>query len=564
MQNKYVKNLISKMSLDQKIGAVLTLGFAGTVLRPHIIKNIVDYHCGGLRLSPTVRLFGSYVDPKTKKSIGNFVDTRGLKPGIVQPSCNAREYSDMLTGLNQIAMDRPLGIPLHFSFDQEGGTSADYNFGGVKIFPKPMGIRATGDPGLAYEIAKAVSAQSKAVGFNWIHSPVLDVNTDPNNPEVYTRAYSDNPEEVAEYAIESCRGFKEAKMIATGKHFPGRGDSDIDAHFAVPTINVDRDTMLKRELYPYIELIKRDLLPSIMIAHSIFPAFDNKRIATVSKAVLTGLLRDEMGFDGVITTDSMTMGALANQYGVANACALSLEAGADLILMKAENHLIEDTIEAIRGFITSGRISETELDNKVYRVLSTKYEYGMFTDFKKDDPIEVMNDEKIINISKTVARRSVVVDRAKDLPLAANNKMLVIEQVNITPNNVSWHPGILYKNCTKYNLQAEYLETTYTYDDDDKEAILTAVEKHDCIVITNFYVRGRLSNNEFISELVKNKSKKFVIVTNTPYPISVPQGCDNIVVTYATSPDNIEVVAGVLFGKVIAGGEHPVKWELKS
>jgi len=566
MKNKFIKETISKMSLDQKIGSLLTLGFSGTMLRPHIIKYITDYHCGGLRLSPTHRVFGSYVDPKTKKQIGNYVNNRGYKAGGIPPSTTANEYANMLTELNKIAMNRPGGIPLHFSYDQEGGTSADYNFGGVNIFPKPMGLRATGDPQLAYEVAKAISAQSKAVGFNWMHSPVLDINVEPNNPEIYTRAYSDDPFEVLEYAIQSCKGFKEGKMIATGKHFPGRGDSDIDAHFAVPTINVDKDTMFKRELYPYIELIKQDLLPSIMIAHSIFPAFDSERIATVSKAVLTGLLREEMGFEGVIVSDSMTMGALANKYGVANACALALEAGMDLILMKAENNLVEDTISTIRDFVTTGKISEEELDKKVYRVLSTKHDYGLFTDFEKEDPNTVMNDEKIITLSKTVAKRSVTVEKCNNLPLNAMEKMLVIEQINNTPNNMNWHPGSFYKYCTKYNPQAEYLEVAYSYDEIDKEAITEAVKDHDTIVITSFFLRGRLSNIEFISELMKNNrkneknGKKFIIVSNTPYPLSVPDGCDNLIITYATSPHNLEVVAGVLFGEVNAEGIYPIKW----
>ena len=235
------------------------------------------------------------------------------------PVCTASEYKAVLDSLQTAARKRPLSIPLHFSYDQEGGTSADFSFGGVNLFTKPMGIRAMNDPKMAYEIALAVSRQSRAVGFNWIHSPVLDVNSDPRNPEIYTRAYSDIAEEVAEYAEESCRGFQEGRMIATGKHFPGRGHSDVDAHFGVPIIDVDRDTMMRRELLPYKRLIEKDLLPSIMIAHSIFPAFDPDNIATVSKPILTGLLREELGFDGVITTDSMTMGAVATRYGVANA-----------------------------------------------------------------------------------------------------------------------------------------------------------------------------------------------------------------------------------------------------
>jgi beta-N-acetylhexosaminidase len=562
-KNKYIKNLISKMSLDEKVGALLTLGFAGTLVRPHIYEDIMKYHCGGLRLTPHARLFGSYVDPKSGKSIMDVVDLKGYKKGVHAPYATASEYKKILDELQTLAMSRPHGIPLHFSLDQEGGTSADFNFGGVNLFPKPMGIRATGDSRLAYEVAKAVSKQSRAVGFNWIHSPVLDINSDPNNPEIYTRSYSDRVEEVIEYAEESCRGFKEAGLIATGKHFPGRGDSALDAHFEMPVINVDKKTLMNRELLPYKVLIEKGLLPSIMIAHSIFPAIDENDVATVSPKVLTGLLREELGFEGVITTDSMTMGGIAVRYGVANACAMALEAGADLVLMKAENGLVGETFDSIKKFVEEGRIKD--IDDKVYRVLSLKYEYGLFNSgtVSRENVEDVLKDERIINLSKLVAKKSVLVarDKQKALPLSKEDRVLVIEQINKTPNDMYWHPGILFKNCIKYNKNVEYLETEYTYDENDRSNILNAVKRFDTIVITNFYVRGSLSNNEFISELVKDKSKKIIVVTNTPYKLSIPDGADNVIITFATSPNNIEVTAGALFGEINAEGEWPVQYK---
>lgn len=566
-ENKYVLNLISKMTLDQKVGALLTLGFSGTMVRPHIYEFITKYHCGGLRLSPNGRTFGSYVDPKSGKSIVNVADEKGYKKGLKPPYATASEYKEMLEELQEVAMKRPLAIPLHFSYDQEGGTSADFSFGGVNIFTKPMGLRATGDSKLAYEVAKAVSRQSRAVGFNWIHSPVLDVNVDPRNPEIYTRAYSDKAEVVAEYAAESCLGFKEGGLIATGKHFPGRGDSAVDAHFEVPVIDVDRETMLNRELLPYKVLIEKDLLPSIMIAHSIFPAFDSEHIATVSKKILTGLLREELGFEGVITTDSMTMGAIATRYGVANACAMSLEAGADLVLMKAEGSLVDETFNTIKSFVQEGRISEEELNKKVYRVLSTKYEYGLFNQgtLVDEKPEAVIKDEKIVFLSKLVARKSVLVarDRNNVLPLSKDERILIIEQINKTPNDMSWHPGILFKKSVKHNVNISYLETSYTLDEEDIANIRRRAKDFDTIVITNFYIRGSLSNNDMVKELAQDKSKKVVLVTNTPYEaLSIPSEADTVIVTFATSPDNIEVVAGALFGEISPEGEWPVELKL--
>jgi beta-N-acetylhexosaminidase len=565
MENRFISGVISRMDEDQKVGALLTLGFTGAVIRPHIRDAVVKYHCGGLRLTPVSRIFGSYVNPKSGKTVVDIIDTKGYKKDMPPPVLDAEQYAGLLDELAALARTRPLGLPLHFSFDQEGGTSADFNFGGVNIFPKPMGIRAAGDSNLAYAVARAIARQSKAVGFNWIHSPVLDVNTDPDNPEIYTRAYSDVAEEVADYAIRACEGFKESGMIATGKHFPGRGASAVDAHFEIPVIQVDRDTMLKRELLPYRELIKRELLPSIMIAHSIFPAFDDADIATVSKKIITGLLRDTLGFDGVITTDSMTMGGVAVRYGVANACAMALEAGADLILMKAENSLVEETFNKIKEFVKSGRISARELDKKVYRVLKAKYDYGLFTEFGRENPAEVIKDPGIIALSKYAARHSVKIHKAKDLPLEKTAKILLVEQINKTPNNFFWHPGILYKKCLEYSQNIDYLETAYTFDENDRERIIEYTGGYDTVIITNFYIRGKLSNNAFIEELISKYSseggKKIIVITNTPYPLSMPKNCNNLIVSYATSPDNMEVCAGVLFGEISAEGVYPIAWK---
>lgn len=562
-ENAFVKDLIKRMTLDQKIGALLTLGFAGAIPRKHIYDYITKYHCGGLRLSTGSRTFGSYVDPRSSKAVVSVTTKRGIKYKPA-PVCTASEYKSVLDELQRVARERPLSIPLHFSYDQEGGTSADFFFGGVNIFTKPMGQRATGDPKMAYEIARAISLQSRAVGFSWIHSPVLDVNSDPRNPEIYTRSYSDNAEEVAEYAEQSCLGFKEGGLIATGKHFPGRGHSDVDAHFQVPVIDVDRETMINRELLPYRRLIEKGLLPSIMIAHSIFPAIDPNDIATVSKPIITGLLREELGFDGVITTDSMTMGGVATRYGVAKACAMSLEAGADLVLMKAEGPLVEETIAAIRSSIDEGRITMEELDKKVYRVLNTKYEYGLFYNQDAHDvaPETVLNDPAIVKLSKQVAKRSVLICRDKEnwLPIDPEEKILVIEQKVNSTNNFRWHSGILFEGCCKYSENVDYLETDYTWDDKDRESIAKELEKYDTVVITNYFRRGTLGNRDAIEKIIES-GKKVIVVTNTPYEeVSIPKNAKSVVITFATSPDNIEVVAGTLYGKIRPEGVWPVSY----
>lgn len=559
----FAKNLVDQMTLDQKVGAVLTLGFAGVVPKPYIYDFIEKYHCGGLRLSCDMRTFGSYVDPKSGKTVVDVERQTGIKYKQTAPTCTASEYAAVLSDLQQTARKRPLGIPLHFSFDQEGGSSADFCFGGVNIFPKPMGLTATGDKTLVYKAALATACQSRAVGFNWVHSPVLDICSEPRNPEIYTRSYSDDAAVVADYAAETCRGLRDGGVIATGKHFPGRGHSCQDAHFGVPVIDVDRETMEQRELRPYRELIAKGLLPSIMIAHSIFPAIDPDNIATVSRKVITGLLREELGFEGVITTDSMTMGAIATRYGVANACALALAAGADLVLMKAENELVGETVDTIKAFVADGRLPMQDLNDKVYRILALKHQYGLFDEpDAAHDPEKKIHDTAVRALADEIARKSILVARDEDgvLPLAPDKKILVVEQKVKEYNDMQWHSGILYEACMRESRRVDYQETAYSYDEADKAAITARAGDYDLLVITSYFLRGKLANREWLETFLAGCTTPVVVVTNTPFEeISIPKNAHNVVITFATSPANIRATARVLFGRCRAEGKMPVK-----
>lgn len=558
-RNTFVDELISRMTLEQKIGAVLTLAFTGLVPGQNVLDYVTKYHCGGLRLTPVAKAGATiqYIDPKSgaaaTKSAGH----------SLAPVCTAADYKATLDKLRKLAKSRPLGLPLHFSFDQEGGISSNMYF--ANTFPQPMGLRATNDPKTAYLVAKAIAEQSRAIGVHWIHSPDVDINSDARNPEIGVRAYSDKAEEVAQYAIEACKGFKDGGLIATAKHFPGRGASIVDAHYAVPTIDVDRETLYAREILPYKELIDTGLLPAIMIAHTIYPALDPDNVATVSKPIITGILREELGFEGVITTDSMTMGGIAKRYGVAQACAMALEAGADLVLMKAQNHLVEDTIAAIRSFIEEGRITMEEMDKKIYRILNTKYEYGLFHDYEQDDvdPMAVINSSKLVQLAKDVAKRSTIIARNQGnvLPLKPEEKVLVVEQKNNFYNTPKWHSGILYENCLKYSGNVTYMEVGFNWSEEEKESIKASLSSYDKIIITNYYDRASLCNKDALIELLSDTDAKIVVITSNPYEeISVPHNAKNLIVTFGDTPNNAEALAGILYGKINAEGVWPVAY----
>ena len=563
LNENFVKDIIKSMSIEEKTGAMMTLGFAGVVPKNNVYEYINKYHCGGLRLSPEVRNFGSYVDPKSGKAIMDIGDFSGIKYSKRSPVCKPSYYRNVLRDLQREARNRKSGIPLHFSTDMEGGTSTDPLFNEMVYFPKPMGIRATGKPSRAYEIALAQGKQLKSMGINWIHSPVLDVNSNPNNPEIYNRSYSDKAEDVYIYAKETCRGFKDAGIITTGKHFPGRGSSHVDAHFSEPRIEADLQDLKKRDLYPYFKLFEDNVLPAVMIAHSVYDSLDPERMATFSHKIIHELLRGKMGFDGVVTSDSMTMAAIVKEYGVPEGCVMALEAGADLVLMKAETNLVGETFEAILKAIKDGRLKEEFVDQKIGRILKLKMDYGLFDeeDQAAPDPDTVICDARFSELADEVAKESLYIYKSNDLPLSADDQsVLVIEQKIKHYNLISWHSGQFYERLQTHNPYVHYLETDFVYDEADKTNIERLVDKHDTIIMTSYFLRGNRKNLDYLNELLDRFPQKcFIFVTNTPYEtLSIPSKANNVLITFSMAPAAFLNAADVIFGYGEANGDWPL------
>ncbi len=560
-KQRFLSGLIGRMSIDQKVGACITLGFNGTILTPNILGYVTKYHCGGLRVTPPERTFGNYVDPRSGKSA---LDIKGdeyfYKKGGHPPELTGAEYLDIVNDINAAARSRPLSLPIHFSFDNEG--EGNVSFKGFSMFPQPMGLAATGEKRFAYEVAKTIGRQARAVGMTMIHSPVLDVNTDPRNPEINIRSYSDKAEVVAEFAAETCRGFKEAGIAATGKHFPGRGDSADDAHYEVPVIAVGFDTLWNRELLPYRHLIERGLLPALMLAHTVYPAVDPDRIGTLSRKMIQGLIREKLGFQGVVTTDSMTMAGVASQYGVPEACAMSLAAGSDQVLMKAQNDLVGQTVETVKAWIESGRIPEEELNQKLFRNLGLKYDLGLFQEhIGRESPDALAADPALKALERDVARRSCILLREKPgvLPLPRDRKLLLVEQICTERNNVFQHPALMFKHALRYNPRLAFCEIGFSADAEDLDRMNALIPEYDTIVITNFQDRASATHTEFLVEqIAKHPGKTFVIVVNKPFAFTVPENAQTVICTFSKAPQSLRAAVDLLFGELDPTGSLPM------
>ena len=335
---------------------------------------------------------------------------------------------EMAAKLN--AMQRMARVPLLVGADLEAGAGfrASGGFflpnaidlGGATLFPPLMALGATRDTVLAYQYGRATAVEGRALGIHIVYGPVLDVNNNPANPVINVRSFGEDPMWVSRLGAAFVRGVQENGMIATGKHFPGHGDTDVNSHLALPVVTASRARLDSVELPPFRASIAAGV-GAIMTFHGSMPALDSSGApGTLSVAVLTGLLRKELGFHGLIISDAMDMRGVLDRYGAVEAAKLAVVAGAD-ILIQPEN--VPQTIDAVVAGVTEGRISKARIDSAVRRILLAKAGLGLQRNAQVDFTRlrAVVGDSANRRLSERVAARSVTLvrDSAHILPLTA-------------------------------------------------------------------------------------------------------------------------------------------------
>lgn len=296
-------------------------------------------------------------------------------------------------------------LPLLVASDLEGGTSIRLN-GGTPL-PPNMGVGAGGSEADAYEMGRITALEGRAVGIHLAFAPVADVNNNPANPIINTRAFGEDPHAVGRLVAAEIRGLQDHGMLATAKHFPGHGDTETDSHLALPVITADWRRLDSLELIPFRAAIKAGV-GAVMSAHIALPALDSGRVrpGTVVPAVLGGILRDSLRFDGLVVTDALNMNGVASAYG-AEAAVRAFLAGADLLLQPADPAA---AIAAMERAVARGEISIARLDRSVRRVLDLKRRLGLFDQrlVSLDSIPAVIGREEFQTRARAIAERSIV------------------------------------------------------------------------------------------------------------------------------------------------------------
>ena len=540
-----VKSMLAKMTMRQKITQCMMVDFrkwsneAGepedmTVLNSEVADLIAEYQFGSVILfAENIKKTGDTV--ALTKAMQNAAMSKGGKPMII-------------------------------TTDQEGGIV--YRLGSGTALPGNMALAATGDPGNAETAGYIIGKELDAVGINTTLAPVLDVNNNPNNPIIGIRSFSDDADMVIEYGNRYIAGLDKNNIIGCGKHFPGHGDTETDSHYGLPVVDKSLEELQKCELRPF-EAACAQGIDMIMTAHILYPQIDDTKIlsektgkeesrpATMSKKILTGLLRESIGYQGVVVTDAMNMQGVSDNYTMEQATLEALRAGADLVCMpvtgvydKAEwIGRMESIISRIEQAAEDDPEFATQLDEAVMRILRLKQEKGILNydpdRYTPERASAVVGCEENRSLEREIAAKAVTVIRNENdtLPLKVTQDSNILmlapydnEKASMAVGlNRAKAAGIVPKNAKVW---------LYRYSADDYEIkgeLEKVLEWADVVIINSeIYGAARMTYEHWSSAGPKlytdycreNDKKSVVMSLEKPYDVQLYPNADAIIAVY--------------------------------
>jgi beta-N-acetylhexosaminidase len=522
----YVEDLLAGMSLEARVGQLFMVYFHGSDLSPELRRMIREYHIGGIVLFA---------------SVGN----------IQSP----QQVAELVYAAQQETL-RHSGIPLLVSIDQEGGSVMRLRQGAT-VLPGNMAVGAIDSPESAYAMAQVLATELAALGINMNLAPVLDVNSNPANPVIGLRSLGASPERVATLGRAMVEAHQDAGVLATAKHFPGHGDTSVDSHFNMPMVDHSWERLEAVDLPPFRAAIEAGVA-AIMTAHIEMPAIEPEPglPATLSSRVLQGLLREGMGYDGLIVTDSMTMGAIMRHYGSGEAAVRAVQAGADVLAYGADwGYTLEEAVTAYRhvlAAVNEGAIPTERLDESVRRILRAKLTYGLF-DVQPPDATRIgaqVGTAAHRAVARRLAEDSITLLRDDDhrVPLSADERVLVV-----WPRN----GGNLGAAVAAHHAHSVSMNYDLNPTGDQIAAIVAAAGNADVVVIGTRGA-GMRPQQVALVRAVAAVRPVVVVALGTPYDLLAMPEIPAYMAAYGEVPASLDAVGRVLVGLLSPRGRLPV------
>lgn len=527
------------MTAKELAGQMVAAGFSGTEPSPGILELIVRRGLGGV-------IYFS-------RNIAGAAQLRGLSARLQEAATHGS----------------PSGLPLLISIDQEGGTVARLTEAeGGTVFPGNMLLGATGSADLAYAAARATATELRAVGVNWNFAPVVDVLNNPANPVISVRSYGEDPALVARLGAAAARGYQDGGVLATAKHFPGHGDTDKDSHLLLPTIPHPRERLDQVELVPFRAVIAAGV-GAIMTAHITFPAIEDRpgRPATLSRAVLTGLLRKELAFQGLIVTDCMEMQAITKHFGAAAAAVEAVKAGADMVLVSHTFERQVASLDAIAAAITNGEIPRWRAEEAVDHILSAKARFASGTEGRggaAGGPGSAggAGVDPLVTVGSPEHRRLAAEIAAQGVTLLANDGSLIPAGDRFyRPLVVACRPAAVSPVESRHGFSTPLLEEVRRFRpeatgitialDPTPEERAPVVAKAaspgtDLVIFASTEMRAHPAQAALAASLAHSGRPLVVVATRSPF--------DALALAHAPGPDGGTAAGGTAAGGTTAGG----------
>ncbi|MCL6570128.1 MAG: glycoside hydrolase family 3 protein [Bacillus sp. (in: Bacteria)] len=539
--NRYnlIGKAIGKMSMEEKVGQMLMPDFRNwngknvTEMQPEIAQLVKDYHLGGVILfrENTVK-----ADQTTK---------------LVSAYQEAAEKYGLL-----------------ISIDQEGGIVTRLQTG--TSFPGNMALGASRSEEVAEKVGKAIGEELSAQGINMNFGPVMDINLNPDNPVIGVRSFGEDPELVATMGKAYIRGLQGTGTASTAKHFPGHGDTATDSHLGLPEVPHDIDRLKKVELYPFQQAMDAGI-DAVMTAHVTFPKIDDTKVisqkdgteialpATLSYKVLTELMREDMGFKGVIVTDAMNMGAIVQHFGPVDAAIRSVKAGTDILLMPVG---IEAVAQGLYEEVNSGGIPIDRIEKSVERILTLKLSRGIVkAEVEENLGEKVANAMNVVGsaehkaVEKEVAAKSItLVKNSGVLPLkpAVEDNIAVVGGSNFYVDSLYTEVKKHHENVTRINTSTK-LTTAQLEQIKDAKYIISGTYTSS--------VSGRAptaSQMLMTNQLIDTGKPVIAVGIRNPYDVMSYQTVDAYLAQYSFNSASFEATANTIFGENNPTAKLPV------
>lgn len=475
----------------------------------------------------------------------------GVRRGEIAAFClfaynfeSLAQFRELTMQLHQAAREGGCPPPI-IGTDQEGGQLMALTAGATEL-PGNMALGATRSPELARQAGRVLARELLAVGCNLNFAPVLDLNNNPDNIATGIRSFGADPSLAGELGCALIAGMQAEGVLATAKHFPGHGDTAVDSHFDVPIINKSLAEMESLELRPFAAAIAGGV-GAVMSAHIRFPAFDADSVATVSRPILTGLLREKMGFNRLILTDAMDMQAV-NRMGTRESIRAALQAGADLVLLGHLPEQIELTAEMYPLYNAASleRIARARADLP-HTLL----------------PLDVIGCAEHQQIAQTIADASITLVRDNGkLPLRPTPEttiaVITVRPVNLTPADTSSFVTIrLAEDVRSRHSRVIALELPYGTSTEMVTDVLHAAQSADMVIVGTIAADHDSAQAALVNELHTRGKAPIVVALRTPYDLRAFPQIETYLCAYGIRPVTTEAVARVLFGEILARGVLP-------